>query len=170
MQGIFNVGFKNFLARLTFILAVVPAVACLAWAVPARAQSQDVQGWWVDGSGKAGIFISPCNGQLCGKIEWLRVPLDKAGKPKTDVHNDNPALRPRLLCGLPILGGFKPGNDGSWRGGWIYDPESGNTYKSVMHVGEDGKLHVRGFIGITLIGRSTVWTKPATPPTPCTGG
>ena len=159
----------KFERRMKKIFSGLALAACIVWAGAARAQSQDVQGWWMDRAGKAGIYIAPCGGQLCGKIEWLRVPLDKAGKPKTDIHNNDPALRPRLLCGLQILGNFTPGDDGRWRGGWIYDPESGNTYKSVMHVGDDGKLHVRGYIGITLIGRSTVWTKPATPLTPCTG-
>lgn len=142
-----------------------------AWfAAPAAAQTQTgPQGWWLDQDGKAGILISPCGDALCGKIEWLRAPLDAAGKAKTDIHNKDAALQNRQLCGLQILGNFVPDNDGGWKGGWIYDPESGNTYKSVMHIADDGTLHVRGYIGVPLLGRSATWTRINAAPTPCAG-
>lgn len=163
MQAILNASLRKILPVAALILAG------LGWAGAAQAAPQDVQGWWMDQNGKAGILIAPCGGQLCGKIEWLHQPLDKEGKPKTDIHNGNAALRPRLLCGLSILGGFTPTDDGGWHGGWVYDPESGNTYKSVMHVGDDGRLHVRGFIGFTLIGRSVTWVRPPQQLAPCAG-
>ncbi|HTQ71039.1 MAG TPA: DUF2147 domain-containing protein [Acidocella sp.] len=148
---------------------ILLAVAGFSWlAAPAVAQTSPA-GWWVDQSGKAGIVISACGADLCGKIEWLRVPLDSEGKPKTDIHNGDTALRARPLCGLSILGNFVPDGEGGWKGGWIYDPEGGKTYKSVMHVAADGRLHVRGYVGITLLGRSAIWTRPATALTPCTG-
>lgn len=164
MQAIFNVGLRKILLIMAFAMT---GLGC--WGSVARAETQDVQGWWMDQNGKAGILIAPCGGQLCGKIEWLHQPLDKEGKPKTDIHNGDAALRPRLLCGLSILGGFTPADNGGWHGGWIYDPESGNTYKSVMHVGDDGKLHVRGYIGFTLIGRSVTWVRPPQQLAPCAG-
>ena len=149
---------------------ILLTATCLAWAVaPALADSSPT-GWWMDQSGKAGIEISPCGADLCGRIEWLRAPLDSAGKPKTDIHNSNEALRGRKLCGMQILGNFVPDEDGGWKGGWIYDPQGGKTYHSVMHVAADGTLHVRGYVGIPLLGRSEVWTRPPTPLTPCTGG
>lgn len=149
---------KRLLAAAGFFWLAAPALA-----------GDSFTGWWMDQSGKAGIVISPCGGNLCGKIEWLKVPLDANGQPKTDIHNGNAALRSRPLCGLSILGNFVPDGSGGWKGGWIYDPEGGKTYKSVMHVGTDGALHVRGYVGIPLLGRSTVWTRPALPLTPCKG-
>ncbi len=134
------------------------------------AAAQGVTGWWIDQTGKAGIVISPCGGELCGKIEWLRQPLTAAGTPKTDIHNPDTADRSRLICGLTMLGGFTEAQNGSWKGGWIYDPNSGNTYKSKMHVGADGKLHVRGYIGVPLLGRTEVMTRPATPLQDCAAG
>src|ERR1700757_960314 len=103
----------------------------LVWSGLSVARADETpQGWWLDATGKAGVLISPCGAQLCGRIEWLRVPLDSAGKPKTDIHNPDAALRARLVCGLTMMGGFVPDGDGGWHGGWIYDPSSGNTYKS----------------------------------------
>jgi uncharacterized protein (DUF2147 family) len=136
----------------------------------ARAQSvQDVTGMWLNAGGNGGILIAPCgSGELCGSIAWAKDPADPVTHSKFDVLNPNTALRGRLLCGLQILGGFTPNSDGSWGGGWIYDPESGNTYKSKMHLADDGTLHVRGYIGIALLGRTEVWTRPSAPLTPCT--
>lgn len=151
---------------------IIVFFGCFFGVAPALAQgmAQGVaSGWWVDQSGKAGIVIAPCGKALCGKIEWLKKPRNKAGEPKTDIHNSNAALRPRPLCGLPILGDFLPNGLGTWKDGWIYDPQNGKTYKSVMHVAADGTLHVRGYIGIPLLGRSEVWQRPAKPLPPCKG-
>jgi uncharacterized protein (DUF2147 family) len=149
-------------------LLIVIALSCLG--VSAARAAQSPEGWWLDSSGKAGILIAPCGAQLCGHIEWLRTPLNAAGQPKTDIHNPNAALRPRLLCGLAMLGGFSSDGAGGWQGGWIYDPETGNTYKSIMHVAADGSLRVRGYIGFPLLGRSEIMTRLATPPRPCAAG
>ncbi len=136
---------------------------------PAMAQGAPA-GWWMDQSGRAGIVISACGNDLCGKIEWLKVPRDKAGRPKTDIHNSNAALKSRLLCGLPILGDFTPDGQGGWQNGWIYDPQNGKTYRSVMHLAADGTLHVRGYVGIPLLGRSEIWRRPVQALTACQGG
>lgn len=142
--------------------ARVSALAAI-WGVTLAfsAQAAEVGGLWLDESGKAAVRIAPCGAALCGRIAWLRTPLDAAGQPKTDIHNDDAALRARPLCGLPILEGFTPDGENEWSGGTIYDPESGNTYKSHMALQADGTLRVRGYIGISLLGRSQTWTRPA---------
>ena len=145
--------------------------AALAWALgapPAVAQNTPL-GWWLDQTGKGGILIAPCGGQVCGRIEWLKVPLDAKGKPKTDIHNPDPALQRRPICGLKMMGGFMPDGSGSWTGGWVYDPNAGKTYKGVMHVTADGSLSLRGYVGIPLFGRSEVWTRPAAALPLCAG-
>ena len=63
-----------------------------------------------------------------------------------------------------MLGDFVAGDTaGAWTGGFIYDPEKGETYKSNMHLQPDGTLVVRGYIGISWLGRSQVWTRPPAP-------
>ncbi len=155
--------------KLRFFAAA--AFACLL--VPmARAQAAPGStplGWWLEQTGRAGILIAPCGAQLCGHIEWLNQPLTPQGQVKTDIHNPDSGLHGRPICGLPVIWGFVPDNGGGWSGGWIYDPDAGKTYKSVMHVQADGSLRVRGYIGIPLIGRSEVWTRPPAPLTPCNG-
>ena len=121
-------------------------------------------GVWLDASGRAGITIAPCGEKLCGTITWLKAPLNAEGKPKTDIHNTDASLQARPLCGLPMLASFAAGDSaGAWTGGSIYDPEKGETYKSNMHLQPDGTLVVRGYIGISWLGRSQVWTRPPTP-------
>jgi len=159
---------KNFIKR-----ALAGTMLCFFMLLPAlkaqaQAQAADPTGWWVDGSGKAAILIAPCGAHLCGKIDWLAHPLNPQGQKKTDIHNPDPTLQSRFLCGLQILGNFTQTGPASWGNGWIYDPEGGKTYKSKMKLPGDGTLSVRGYIGIPMLGRSETWTRPATTPTPCT--
>jgi len=81
-----------------------------------------------------------------------------AGKPKVDRKNPDPALRSQPVLGLEILHDFQYDDD-QWSGGTIYDPKEGKTYKCKITLGEDGKLKVRGYIGISLFGRTTEWAR-----------
>jgi hypothetical protein len=53
-------------------------------------------------------------------------------------------------------------NSKKWVDGRIYDPDNGKTYKCKMTLKEGGILHVRGYIGISALGRTTIWTRPET--------
>lgn len=153
-------------AKIVTLVAGMLMSSGLAWA---QQPTNSPMGWWLDQTGKAGIFISRCDNDLCGRIVWLRQPHDAQGKPVLDIHNETASVRGQKVCGLLMLGGFVADGPDAWKGGWIYDPASGKTYRSVMHMGADGALHVRGYVGIPLFGRSETWTRPATPLVPCTG-
>jgi len=48
----------------------------------------------------------------------------------------------------------------TWEGGEILDPENGSVYRCKLHPVSDGsKLEVRGFIGISLLGRTQTWMR-----------
>ena len=146
------------------------APAFLATALPVLADTPAPTGLWLDESGRAGIVVAPCGDKLCGTIGWLKEPIDrKTGQPKTDLKAEDPKDRSRLLCGLKMLWDFMPDGDGHWDGGHIYDPATGNVYKSEMTIEADGTLKVRGYVGISLIGRSQIWTRPAEPLDSCAG-
>jgi len=132
----------------------------LALAPSARAATEGITGQWLSQDGKGAVTIGPCAGKLCGRITWLRQPLDRDGKPKHDIHNAQESLQSRPICGLPILWNFTQDSPDTWTGGEIYDPEKGETYHCNMHLEPDGTLHVRGYIGISLLGRTAVWTRP----------
>ena len=61
--------------------------------------------------------------------------------------------------GLELMTGFKFDGKGTWKKGTIYDPDNGKTYKCKIKVGDDGALNGRGFIGVSMLGRTSVWTR-----------
>ena len=46
-----------------------------------------------------------------------------------------------------------------WSGGTIYDPKNGKTYKCYIQFAAANKLKIRGYVGVSLLGRNTFWTK-----------
>ena len=76
---------------------------------------------------------------------------------KKDLKNDDQKLRGRNLKDLVLLNNLIYEN-GEYTGGKIYDPKNGSTYKCYM-VLDGNKLNIRGYIGISLIGRTSVWTR-----------
>ena len=76
---------------------------------------------------------------------------------KKDLKNDDIKLRGRNLKDLVLLNNLIY-DDGEYTGGNIYDPKNGSTYKCYM-VLEGNRLNIRGYIGISLIGRTSVWTR-----------
>lgn len=151
--------------KLALTIVMMPAAAASGFAA---ASASEVTGLWLDGSGRAGIEIVRCGTQLCGRIRWLREPQAADGRPKADVHNENPALRSRPLCGVPMLEGFVPAGPDSWEDGRIYNPEDGATYHATLRLQSDGTLRVRGYVGVPLFGKSQIWSRPATPLPACT--
>ena len=78
---------------------------------------------------------------------------------RTDAHNPDPALRQRTLLGQLILQDMQYDGAGRWSGGTIYDPDSGHTYRCRLELRGADQLHVRGFLGVSLLGRSQTWTR-----------
>jgi uncharacterized protein (DUF2147 family) len=130
--------------------------------------ADEVLGTWLMDTGKhrAHIDISREGDQYEGRISWLEEPTypanDRRGMPgeiKVDRDNPDRALRDRPLVGLTILKGVTYDGDSRWSG-TIYAPDQGKTYKAKLHLTEEGVLKVRGYIGITLLGRTMNWTRP----------
>jgi len=128
------------------------------------AQNADkILGYWLtqDGDSQVKIFKAT-NGKYYGEIKWLKTPNEEDGTPKLDDNNPDPELQKKTVLGLQILKGFKFDNDDKeWVDGTIYDPKNGKTYKCFMwfEEGDDVTLHVKGFIGISLIGREVEWKR-----------
>ena len=63
------------------------------------------------------------------------------------------------ILGLTIITGMRPDGD-HWDGGQILDPQTGSVYRCTMRLADGGrKLIVRGFVGISLFGRSQTWLR-----------
>ncbi|MFO0986279.1 MAG: DUF2147 domain-containing protein [Alphaproteobacteria bacterium] len=136
---------------------VLSAGAALAQATTSAANPI---GRWQTEGGKSHVQIYACGAQLCGRIVWLREPNGPDGQPKVDRRNPDAAMRAQKILGLQMLWNFAKSSDpNEWEGGRIYNPEDGETYKSTMKLRPDGKLEVRGYVGISLLGKSQYWER-----------
>lgn len=120
----------------------------------------DIVGVWLTGGKDGKVTIFKTGNYYYGKISWLRVPLNESHKPKTDIHNRNTELQNKPLLGLLMLKSFSyNATDNIWDGGTIYDPKNGKTYSCKMELTGANTLEVRGYIGISMVGRTDTWTK-----------
>jgi uncharacterized protein (DUF2147 family) len=124
----------------------------------AFAQSLSPVGTWTNQEKEARFEIYKCGDKLCGKITWLKEP-NRDGKPKTDINNPEKKLQSQPLLGLVFLKGFEYDDNNKWDDGTIYDPKSGKTYSSYMQMLSKDKIEVKGYIGISMIGRSQIWNR-----------
>jgi uncharacterized protein (DUF2147 family) len=137
-------------------------LAVVGLPVPARSAAATPVGLWYAEDGAAQVAIEPCGNALCGRVVWLRSPLDDDGCDLRDRHNPAPRLRSRRVIGLEVLQGLKPQPSGAWGSGSIYDPATGNTYTCNLALDGDNRLRLRGYVGIPLLGRTTMWTRVGT--------
>lgn len=117
-----------------------------------------IVGVWKNGTGKGHIQIFKQGGRYHGKIVWLKDALDKTGKPKTDFKNEDPSKHNRPLLGITMLRDFTF-EDGQWSGGRIYNPGDGREYKALIRMKNPQTLTVRGYMGVTLLGKTDTWTR-----------
>ena len=124
------------------------------------AQNADaVLGMWQSEHGNARIKISKSGESFNGKIVWLKEQNDDSGKPKTDVSNPTETLRSQPILGLEALSDFNYKGEGVWDGGTVYDPRSGKKYNCKLSMDGSGKLEIRAFMGISLIGKTQTWAR-----------
>ena len=136
-------------------------VACITFFIAANGYAQDadaILGGWYTKDSKALVEIYKCNDLYCGKIVWLKEPLKKDGSEKLDDKNPDESKRTNKIIGLNLVNNFKFKSKNKWTGGTIYDPDNGKTYSCKMTLKGD-QLKVRGYIGISLFGRTQVWVK-----------
>ncbi|HVG57305.1 MAG TPA: DUF2147 domain-containing protein [Hyalangium sp.] len=138
------------------------ATLTLLFASSALAQEASPIGRWttIDDETKKPksiIAIYEENGKLFGKIEKLF--LEPHEKPDPVCDKCEGALKNQPIVGMVILRDLKKDDD-EWTGGTILDPGNGKTYKCKIAVEDGGKkLKVRGFIGLSLIGRTQRWVR-----------
>ncbi|OFY47656.1 MAG: SIGNAL peptide protein [Bacteroidetes bacterium GWF2_41_31] len=125
-------------------------------------KASDVIGIWLNADGDAHIQVYQEGNKYFGKIVWMLTPNDpETGKPKTDNLNPDPALQSRPRMGLLLLKDFVFDDD-EWNEGTVYDPKSGKTYSCYMEFEDEDNLNtlkIRGYIGVSLLGKTTYWTR-----------
>ena len=116
-----------------------------------NAQTSPFLGDWQVPSGTI-VRIDPCSSGFCMRIVLISPKADST----MDIHNPDATLRGKSLCNLEIGSRFHPSDATHASGGTIYDPKSGNTYRGAMVVDGD-TMRLRGYIGISLFGRTEIW-------------
>lgn len=116
-------------------------------------------GTWYSPDKDARIKFFEVSGKIYGKIVWMKEPNNKDGKPKVDNLNPDKSKRNVPLQGFVFLKSFEKDGKNQWDNGTIYDPQSGKTYSSSMELENPNKLSIRGYIGISLIGRTSTFTR-----------
>ena len=106
-----------------------------------------------DGREKSHIEIYEQNGTLRGKVIKL---LPAATITKCDKCTG--VNKGKSLVGMDILWDLK--KSGSvWEGGEILDPKKGKVYDCKIELDGKDKLKVRGFVGVSMFGRTQIWYK-----------
>lgn len=153
---------------ITTMLGVLVLVGATADPLPA---GDAILGIWktCDDQGKvnSSVEIFKVKDKFLAKIVSLTEPTwpandpqGMAGKPKNDRYNPDPNLRTRPVIGMQIMHDFNyhPGKE-IWENGRIYDPACGKTYKCKLTLTAPNRLEVRGYVGISLLGRTEIWTR-----------
>src|SRR5579859_7024154 len=128
----------------------------------AAAQAPTPVGLWKTYSDRTGeadglVRITEANGELEGTVVKIFSPPAPSANPLCEECPGE--LRNQPIVGMKILRGMRPEADG-YTGGDILDPDEGKIYRCTLRVVAGGrKLEVRGYIGISLFGRTQVWDR-----------
>lgn len=119
--------------------------------------AQSVIGTWktiddTTGEARSHVEIYEENGLVYGKIIKLVNPKE----PNPICDKCKGADKDQPVVGLVIIKGLEKDDD-QYAGGKILDPENGKLYKCYITLEQTDKLKVRGYIGISLIGRTQYW-------------
>jgi uncharacterized protein (DUF2147 family) len=134
----------------------------LASCAAAAAQSASPVGLWKTYSDRTGqadglVRITESNGELRGTVEKVFSP--PAVSPAPLCEECEGELHNQPIVGMRILRGMRAAGD-AYSGGEILDPDEGRFYRCNLRLIQGGrKLEVRGYVGISLFGRTQVWDR-----------
>src|SRR5262245_15467378 len=128
--------------------------------VYAKETTNSPVGYWktiddVTGKPKSILHIYQSGGLLYGQVEKI---FPRPGHDQNELCTSCKGPKHNQpIVGMVVMEGLKQNadNPSQWGGGQILDPMNGNTYRCSIQLSDNGqKLNVRGYIGISLFGRS----------------
>jgi len=145
-----------------------------AAANPAPAPFYPVE-YWVSQKDGWTVKTGPCDTRstdsgLCAwLVDFKLKPNDPPGYQPVDEHNPDRKKRGDRMCNHLMMGGFHTSDDPdfTWDGGWIYDPDHGSTYSGKIALVDKDTVRLRGFIGISLLGKTLMLHRQDKPPQLC---
>jgi uncharacterized protein (DUF2147 family) len=136
---------KNIKLILLFLLS--------GWTLQAQTNTDAITGEWLTQSKDGSILIYKQANKYYGKI------IGGKNEGRKDDKNPDEKLRSQPLIGKVILSNFVFDGKSKWEDGTIYDPNNGKTYSCVIKLKNNNEMEVRGYVGISLFGRTDVWTR-----------
>jgi uncharacterized protein (DUF2147 family) len=130
------------------LLVIVTLNSALAFAV--GGSPIPIEGPWLTQDGGGVIDIEPCGSLYCGRIIGLAAASSGVPVPKDANGNSR--------CGLQIIRGLAETDPGEWTGK-IINPEDGQTYDARLSVDDRGRLRLRGYVLVPLLGKTQLWTR-----------
>ena len=149
--------------KTTRSVAIAKRAACasvLLAALNLPASAQSITGSWLTDTRDGVVEIRPCADQMCGYVKSILNDHGQGAQAR-DVLNENPKLRSRPICGLPILGNLQRISPGTWGNGWVYDPIRGKEFNVEVTLTQPDALSVRGYKAIKVFGQTVIWTRAA---------
>ncbi|TCM68739.1 uncharacterized protein (DUF2147 family) [Acinetobacter calcoaceticus] len=98
-------------------------------------------------------FTEQKNGTLTATIQSILAPGEENSCTKCEGPYKNKSLK-----GVNIVQNLKNVGGNSYDGGTILDPKNGKSYKLKGELAGN-KLNLRGYIGVSLIGRNQTWIR-----------
>lgn len=121
--------------------------------IASQNKANDILGYYMSPSGKSILKIYENNGKYYGKPVWMKEPE------MLDSKNPDVSKRNQKVFGSNAIRDFVFDGKNTWAKGYIYDPNNGKTFDCKITRDEKGNLNVRGYIGISLIGRTEYFVK-----------
>jgi len=116
-------------------------------------EADKIIGSYMTEANKGKVTITKKDNKYFGTLVWTDKPdaLDK--------NNPDEKQRKNKIAGKVILKDFVYTGNGTWENGTVYDPESGKTYSGKITLNKNGSLNMRGYVGVSMFGKTTVWTR-----------
>jgi uncharacterized protein (DUF2147 family) len=111
-------------------------------------------GLWDTPVDQGRVRVEACGGEICGYVVSSTRLASEPGQ--KDVRNSDPALRSRLVRNLRILQ-VRTADGTQWKG-WVYDPNSGRTYRVTLRMKPGDHLELTGCL-VGPLCRSLSWTR-----------
>lgn len=117
-----------------------------------QTKANDVLGYYMNPTGEGILKIYETAGKYAAKLVWMKHPQN------LDTKNPDKTKRNQKILGSVVMYDFIFDGE-SWKNGRAYDPKNGKTYDCKISRDEKGNLFIRGYLGISLLGRTDYFVK-----------
>jgi uncharacterized protein (DUF2147 family) len=142
-------------------LVCLSSIVLLFMSMSFSESPQVIEGAWVtyddnDGKATSVVRLKVVSDTLIGIIDSLILDPNADPNPLCSLCQGDKKYKPMLK--MQIVSNMKLHNN-EWSGGKILDPKNGKSYRCIIYLKTKDVLVVRGYIGVSLIGRSQEWKR-----------